>query len=232
MDTSMPPGKGKDERSSSRGIEPDEILARAIAITDTEGLQSLTIRRLANETKLGTMTLYNYFSNKDDLLQNMADYIFSRFEPPTGQTEDLKEYVRLLTRAWHDMMIRHPTIVQLIFSQVTSRPAARRASVERPISDLCALGLSGEQAVRVYGFTVTYALGFSAYQLPRPWGFETDLVPDATELRRQQSLIVQSLPIHDYPTMVHNADMIVSLPTRAQFEWGLDAFIAGIDSAL
>jgi hypothetical protein len=75
------------------------------------------------------------------------------------------------------------------------------------------------------GFTVTYALGFSAYQLPRPWGFETDLVPDATELRRQQSLIVQSLPIHDYPTMVHNADMIVSLPTRAQFEWGLDGFI-------
>lgn len=221
---------GRERRSGSRGIDPDTILARAIAITDAEGLHSLTIRRLAAETDVGTMTLYNYFNNKDDLLQNMADYILSRFEAPSGQTDDLKTYIRLLTHAWHDMMLRHPTVVQLIVNQVTSRPAARLASVERPISDLRSLGLSGEQAVRVYGFTVTYALGFTAYMLPRPWGFEEDMVPDSAELRRQQSLIVQSLPIHDYPTMVENADTVVSLPTRAQFEWGLDAFIASIDS--
>lgn len=207
----------------------DEILARAVAIADAEGLHSLTIRRLANETNLGTMTLYNYFSNKNDLLQNMADYVLSRFRAPSGETTDVKEYIRLLTHGWHKMMIEHPTIVQLILQQVTSRPAARLASFERPLADLRSFGLTGEQAVRVFGFTVTYALGFSAYQLPRPWGFEADMEPDIEELRRQQSLLVQSLSIHDYPTMVKNADAIVSLPTEAQFEWGLKMFLAGFD---
>jgi AcrR family transcriptional regulator len=224
----------KDEQSTrvtSSGIAVDEILARAVAIADSEGLHRLTIRRLANETGLGTMTLYNYFSSKSDLLQNMADYVLSRFQAPPRETENVKEYIRLLTHSWHTMMIEHPTIVQLIVQQVTSRPAARLASFEQPIADLCTFGLSGEQAVRVYGFTVTYALGFSGYQLPRPWGFETDMVSDADEQRRQQDLLIQSLPIHDYPAMVENSEAIVSLPTSTQFEWGLEMFLTGFDDA-
>jgi AcrR family transcriptional regulator len=232
MNKHMSPTDERTNRTRSRGMTVDEILARAVAIADAEGLHSLTIRRLANETNLGTMTLYNYFSNKSDLLQNMADYVLSRFQAPSGETTNIKEYIRLLTYRWHDMMIEHPTIVQLILQQVTSRPAARLASFERPLADLRSLGLTGEQAVRVFGFTVTYALGFSAYQLPRPWGFESDVVPDTNEQRRQQSLLVQSLSIHDYPTMVENADLIVSLPTKEQFEWGLEVFIAGFDESV
>jgi AcrR family transcriptional regulator len=221
-----------NRRSNGRSIDVDDILAQAVAISDSEGLHTLTIRRLANDTKVGAMTLYSYFSNKQDLLQNMADYILSRFQAPTGQTDDVRDYIRLLTRRWHQMMVEHPTIVQLILQQVTSRPAARLASFERPIADLCALGLTGEQAVRVYGFTVTYALGFSAYQLPRPWGFEPDLVPNAIEQRRQQGLLIQSLSIDEYRTMVENADAIVSLPTEQQFEWGLELFIAGLETTV
>lgn len=217
-------------RAASRALTIDEIIGEALAIADTEGLHSLTIRRLAAKTNLGAMTLYNYFSSKNDLLQNMADYVLSRFEAPTGKAADVKEYIRLLTHAWHRMMINHPTIVQLILQQVTSRPAARRASFETPIRDLCSYGLSGEQAVRVYGYTVTYALGFTAYQLPRPWGFESDTVPDVDEQRRQQSLLIQSLSIHEYPTMVAHADLIVSLPTMAQFDWGIEVFLAGFET--
>lgn len=232
MDRSMSPTDGTASRATARAVTVDEILAQAVVIADAEGLHSLTIRRLATETNLGTMTLYNYFSNKNDLLQNMADYVLSRFQAPSDEETDVKEYIRLLTQGWHSMMIEHPTIVQLILQQVTTRPAARLASFERPLAGLCALGLTGEQAVRVFGFTVTYALGFSAYQLPRPWGFEADVVPDTEEQRRQQSLLVQSLPIPDYPTMVKNADAIVSLPTKEQFEWGLEMFLSGFDEWL
>lgn len=223
-------GEETASRSASRSLTVEEILGEALAIADTEGLHSLTIRRLAAKTNLGAMTLYNYFSSKNDLLQNMADYVLSRFQAPSGETDDVKEYIRLLTHAWHRMMIKHPTIVQLILQQVTSRPAARLASFETPIRDLCSYGLTGEQAVRVYGYTVTYALGFSAYQLPRPWGFESDMVPDVEEQRRQQSLLIQSLSMHEYPTMVANANSIVSLPTKSQFDWGIDVFLAGFEN--
>lgn len=219
-------------RSSARSMTEEEILERALAISDSEGLHSLTIRRLANETNLGTMTLYNYFSNKSDLLQNMADFVLSRFQAPSAESISVKDYIRHLTHGWHQMMLTHPTIVQLILQQVTTRPAARQASFERPIAHLTRLGLSGEQAVRVYGFTVTYALGFTAYQLPRPWGHEPAESNDAEEQRRQQSLLVQSLSIHEYPTMVANADAIVSLPTMEQFDWGLEMFLEGLEDWL
>lgn len=216
-------------RSAARSMTVEEILERALAVSDTEGLHSLTIRRLANETGLGTMTLYNYFSNKSDLLQNMADFVLSRFQAPSAESISLKDYIRRLTHGWHQMMLTHPTIVQLILQQVTTRPAARQASFERPIADLTQLGLTGGQAVRVYGFTVTYALGFTAYQLPRPWGHEPSPSNDVEEQRRQQSLLLQSHSIHDYPTMVANADSIVSLPTLTQFDWGLEIFLKGLE---
>lgn len=226
----MPSTDSQGTRTKSRGVDVDEVLARAVAIADADGLHSLTIRRLANETKVGTMTLYSYFSNKNDLLQNMADYILSRFNPPSGETDDVKEYIRLLARRWHVMMLEHPTIVQLILHQVTSRPAARSASFERPIADLIAMGVPDETAVRIYGFSVTYVLGFSAYQLPRPWGQGTADDPEVAEQRRQQALLVQSLPMSDYPAMVRNAETVVSLPTNEQFEWGLEAFLAGLQT--
>lgn len=232
MNKQIPSTDQRTNRVNSRGMAANEILAQAVAIADAEGLDRLTIRRLATETNLGTMTLYNYFSNKRDLLQHMAAYVLSRFQAPTRETIDVKEYIRRLTHAWHDMMIEHPTIVQLILQQVTSHPSSRLVSFERPLSDLRSFGLTGEQAVRVFGFTVTYALGFSAYQLPRPWGFEADMVPDTEEQRRQQSLLIQSLPIQDYPTMVENSDAIVSLPTKTQFEWGLEMFLAGFDDSV
>ena len=219
-------------RSTARTMTVEDILEQALTISDTEGLHSLTIRRLANETNLGTMTLYNYFDSKSDLLQNMADFVLSRFQAPAADSISLREYIWQLTHGWRQMMLTHPTIVQLILQQVTTRPAARQASFERPIADLTRLGLAGDQAVRVYGFTVTYALGFTAYQLPRPWGHESMPSNDVDEQRRQQSLLVQSLSIHEYPTMVANADAIVSLPTINQFDWGLDVFLDGLEDWL
>ena len=47
---------GTASRATARAVTVDEILAQAVVIADAEGLHSLTIRRLATETNLGTMT--------------------------------------------------------------------------------------------------------------------------------------------------------------------------------
>jgi AcrR family transcriptional regulator len=79
-----------------------QVVAAAVAIADAEGLDALTMRRLAAELGAGVMSLYTYVRDKDDLVDQMVDQV-SAFEP-TAEPVDLLTLV-----CWQrDLMLRHP----------------------------------------------------------------------------------------------------------------------------
>ena len=79
-----------------------QVVAAAIAVADAEGLDALTMRRLATELGTGVMSLYTYVRDKDDLVDQMVDQI-SAFDPERDGT-DLLDLVR-----WQrQLMLRHP----------------------------------------------------------------------------------------------------------------------------
>ena len=54
-------------------VDPREIAAAALAIADREGFEAVSMRRVAQELKVGTMSLYYYVKDKDDLIAAMDD---------------------------------------------------------------------------------------------------------------------------------------------------------------
>ena len=62
-----------------------QLLRAAIDLADKGGIESLSMRKLSQELGGGTMSLYNHFSNKDDLLYGMIDSVFSEIELPAGE---------------------------------------------------------------------------------------------------------------------------------------------------
>ena len=89
-----------------------EITAAAIALADREGLQAVSMRRVAAELGTGAASLYRYLDTREDLLDLMSDAAGSeyRLDPPTGNwLRDLTE----LGRQARTIMGRHPWLADL-----------------------------------------------------------------------------------------------------------------------
>jgi AcrR family transcriptional regulator len=221
-------------RRSGRGetaLTTERIIEAALRISDAEGdLDRLTVRRLAADLGVGTMTLYSYFRSKDEILDGMADHVLGRMELPAEPDAGPADALRTVGRAFLAMMREHPSVVRLFATRVTSSRAALGGAMEAVLRRLVVAGIPGPQAVRCYGFLLTYAIGFASYQAPRQWG-RRDRAASAEE-RRQRTHFYAALPMEDFPQVVQHAEGIAGLPSDEQFEAGLEAYIEATVGAL
>ncbi len=92
-----------------------EIAAAGIHIADADGLDALSMRRLAADLDVGTMTLYHYVHTKDELLALMVDTFLAEVVLPAG-VEPLagwRESLSVIARRTRDAVRRHPWVLDL-----------------------------------------------------------------------------------------------------------------------
>lgn len=216
------------EPQPGQPLTQSRVLHVAIRIGDEESLDTLTMRRLAGELGVGTMTLYSYFRNKNELLDGMADEILGSLVLPAMEGFEPAEALAVVARSLRGMMRAHPSVVRLFSSRTTRSQRAMRGSYEQVLQALVNIGMAPDDAVHAYGLLLVYALGFAAYEQPRPWGRNPQELSGAEELQRQRGLFYQALPKDQFPVMVSLSDKLVTLPSDEQFEWGLSALIDGL----
>lgn len=219
----------REKRSGGRtvALTRERIIEVALRISDAEpDLDRLTVRRLAAELNIGTMTLYGYFRSRDEILDGMADHALGRMRLPAEPDTSPAEALRTVGYAFLAMMRDHPAVARLLATRVTDSLVALRGAMEAVLQRLVDAGIPGRLAVRCYGFLITYAIGFVGYQTPRPWGRLADA--ESIERRRQRIHFYAGLPAEEFPQLVRLADAIVDLPADSQFTAGIEAFIASI----
>jgi DNA-binding transcriptional regulator YhcF (GntR family)/AcrR family transcriptional regulator len=99
--------------ASSAGRGPArEILARivaaAIEVADAEGLAGVSMRRVATEIGVATMTLYRHVADKDDLVVQMIDAVFGQWQLPADPPEGWRERLEIAAHTLWSMFGRHP----------------------------------------------------------------------------------------------------------------------------
>jgi AcrR family transcriptional regulator len=216
---------GESKRSGREtALSADRIIEAALRISDAEGdIDRLTVRRLAADLGVGTMSLYSYFRSKDEILDGMADHVLGRMQLPPEPDAGPADALRTVGHAFLALMREHPSVMRLFSTRVTSSRVALRGAMEAALARLVDAGIPGQQAARCYGFLLTYAIGFASYQKPRPWG-RGDRAASAEE-RRQRTHFYASLPIDEFPHVVELAGDIAGLPSDEQFDAGLEAYI-------
>lgn len=222
----------RGEKPGTRGakaLTAEAIVEAAVRIGDQERIESLTVRRLASDLGVGTMTLYSYFRSKEEIIDGVADYILGRFVIPDVEGVGQDEAMRLIARALLDMMRLHPSVVYLLASRTTTSTMSMKAAMEDVIGCLRRAGFQDEEAVRIYALLMIYTLGFASYQMPRPWGLSGH---DADELRRQRRHFYASLPSQEFPNLVEFNDAVTHMASDQQFEFGLTALIEGVRTML
>lgn len=211
METQSPDTRARRGRPAR--LTRDQIVASALQLCGTGGMDGLSMRRLARELDVSAMTLYGYFTSKSLLVRAMLDVVAAEMEPEIADEVDWQERLRLMARRIRSALQRYPGLAPLFAEQPDPRGRAL-AVIEDAVSALRAEGVPGEIALRgVYAVT-GYAIGFVAQ-----------------EVRREQGaprLDYAELPAERFPNLTELADHVPGFTSDAQFRFGLEALIDGV----
>lgn len=101
-----PPGPRRAD-IPKQALNRGHVLRTAISIADLEGLDALSMRRLATELDVGAMSLYRHVASKDELVTQMVDEVFAESELPTPGPEGWRAKLELVSRRQWELGRRH-----------------------------------------------------------------------------------------------------------------------------
>ncbi|MEA2315477.1 MAG: hypothetical protein QOI03_2169 [Solirubrobacteraceae bacterium] len=215
--------KQSQQRAKHRApLNRERVLRAAIALADTAGVESLTMRKLAKELGVEAMSLYNHVANKDDILDGIVEIVFSEIElPPSGV--DWKAAMRQRAISTRHALSRHRWAIGLMESRMTPGPANVRLH-ESVLACLRQAGFSVEMAVHAYSVQDSYIYGFALQE--KGFALQRNSLPaDGESLAK---VMLRQLPVNDYPYI---AETVGSYVTKAGYEF-TDEFEFGLDLIL
>jgi AcrR family transcriptional regulator len=202
------------------GLSRDRVLRVAVQIADTNGIESLTMRNLAEKLGVEAMTLYHYVASKDDILSHILDLVVGEFEAASDEG-GWSEAVRRSAISAHQVLLRHPWACSLMMSPARIGPARLRY-MESLLGRLRGADFSAEMTHHAYHALDSHILGFTMWEVGYTTGIR-ELPDSGATLRRQISL-------DDYPYLVeHMGEHNKPSNGDGEFGFGLDLILDGLE---
>src|ERR1700722_12189461 len=140
---------GTQAREADRTrLTKQAVVDCALALGDAEGVEALTIRRLATELGVTPMALYWHFRNKEELLAGLSDQVWSELDTNVDATAPWHAQLRGLLESLLQVLRAHPCASQLLVEGEKQSNAALIAS-ETALAVLRRGGFGPEQAAAV-----------------------------------------------------------------------------------
>ncbi|WP_411151747.1 TetR/AcrR family transcriptional regulator [Streptomyces sp. A30] len=225
-------GRGGGQPS---GLDRDRITEVTVRLLDAEGLAKFSMRRLAAELNVTAMSVYWYVDTKDDLLELALDAVFGELALPDPEAdEDWRDQLRMLTRGYRALLVRHPWVSPLAGTYLNLGPnyLAFARVVQRVI------GRTGLPVHRVTGaisavFQFVYGYGtLEGHFFARvanagvtPDEYFQHAMSTATQTPEAAEVIQESTKIME----ARGGDTVQEMMER-DFQFALDLLVAGIEA--
>lgn len=212
------------ETPARQRLDRRRVLEAAIEVIDQEGLDALTMRRLAEELDVDPMTVHHHAKGKDNLLDGVAELLWEEIERP-GQTDDPSDVLRMLAHSVRDLFHRHPEAAPLVL-RCTVLPRSELELWRAYLDGLAAAGL--DQPAAVLRSVLTYALGASYAEVA--W-LGVACQPGRKNYTDREVLLSlgQAIPQGTPPELAAAAvDIIADCDPDRCFHDGLELMLAGL----
>ena len=215
----------KEQRqvASHAGLSKQRMVAEAVRLADREGVDGLSMRRLAGALGAGAMSLYHYVASKEDLLDAMTDVVFQEIELPPEET-DWQSAMRRAAVATRQVLARHPWATGLMESRTSPGPANLRHR-EAVTACLRRAGFSVVMATHANWLLNSYVYGYALQATSLP--FDTaDELADMVE-----DVYLPQLPPDEFPYLNESAAALVAAgyDPAEEFIFGLDLVLAALE---
>jgi AcrR family transcriptional regulator len=147
----------RGKRGPRPGLSADAIVEAAVRVADTEGLEAISMARVAAELGFTTMSLYRYVASKDELLQLMFNASALGAESLVLEGDDWRSRLRSWAVIQRDMLDRHPWITQMPMPAPPLAPNSLHF-VERALEAMDGSGLADSEKLRSIGLLSSYTL--------------------------------------------------------------------------
>jgi AcrR family transcriptional regulator len=202
------------------------VAEHALKLADAEGLDSVTIRRLAQELGVTPMALYWHFKNKDELFLGIVDYALTKVQATRDPADAWQRQLRAMVESLVAVMREHPCLADLMLA-VDKQQAASFARATNDALELLGRGGFGlEEGYWVASYLLQGSIGLVAAQPGCP---TTMTSAQAAEWRRQKRLALEKLPQHEYPMLVAFARTLESEPdVDRYYRFGVDLLMRAV----
>jgi len=142
-------------------LSRERILSAAIALADESGIESLSMRKLAEGLGVEAMSLYNHIANKDDLLAGIVEAVAGEIATPSADTE-WKTAIREIATSAHESLLRHPWARDL---WIRTSPGPARMRYGDSLLGALRGAFSKELTYHAYHILESYILGYTGQVL-------------------------------------------------------------------
>ena len=206
------------------------VVGRALELADRDGIDALTIRRLATELGVTPMALYWHFRSKEELLAGLSDHIWNEVDLEVDQSASWPDQLRAIMNSLVEVLRAHPSGAQLVLVNEKEGEGPMRAA-EIALGLLRGAGFDPEQASEITRAGMWTALSLV---MSEP-GFEPDVKASLTdseraEHQRRKQVKIALLPADQYPRLVECAVPFTTVNPDFHYRFGIDLFIAGVEA--
>src|SRR5450755_4416973 len=210
-------------------ITRDLVLATALELIDRDGIERLSMRRLAGALGRDPMTLYRHAPNKTALLDLVAESVLAQLKVDSSD-RDWMAQLRTVARDYRRLALAHPNVVPLLVTRPLATPLALRPpGTLRPLEDVLTLltgaGFSGSDALHIYRALFGFIHGHVLNELQ-------EIVENPDETDDLLRLGLQRLAIGEFPLLRSLASVLISYDGATELERGLDLVLTGLGASL
>jgi AcrR family transcriptional regulator len=206
-------------------LNKELVVRTAVALADRDGLEALSMRRLADELGAGAMSLYHYVPNKEELLDEMIEVVFGEIEPPSLDL-DWKTALRRRATSTRDALNRHRWAVGLMEGRSNPGPATARVH-DAVLGCLRRAGFSIEKTIQAMSVQDAYIYGFALQEKGLPFESAEESAAVAEDQARQIEALAAQFPYLAEVVAGHVAK--VGYDFTEAFEYGLDLILEGLE---
>ena len=217
---SKPPSK--PQRQPREPVTRERALTTALAIADAEGIDALTMRRLARELGIEAMSLYHHVSSKGDILDGICDLVMGQIEVPPAGT-DWKTAMRHRAQSAHRVLLAHPWAATLVTSRINIGIGMTRY-LEATFGRLMDGGFSVTGALDAWHALDSHIYGFTLQELTLPF--------DVDQAQQVSDAVLASFDAVQFPRLVQVMTEVAMHGRVEDFDFGLDLILEGLERRL
>jgi AcrR family transcriptional regulator len=160
-DRSYPSVWARPRRKERSTLTRDQIVAETLRLLDTEGIEALSMRKLAAGLGAGATSLYWHVANRDELIELVLDEVYSELDAPdAGEADDWRAATRRFAHSMRSATLRHHWVVSVLdhLSAAYLGPNVTQAT-ERMLGLFEAAGFPLSEAERALNTVTAYVTG-------------------------------------------------------------------------
>ena len=220
-------GENRHDAPDRNALTPRAVVEGALSLADSEGLEALTIRRLAKKLGVTPMALYWHFRSKGELLDGMAARIFEEVDLSVDASATWQEQLTALLGSILGVLRAHPSTAILLSTRTASSEGSLRAT-EVALDILRRGGFSPAEATQIARHALSTVVNLVSGE---PGVVAREESGEMIDARRRARLFLESLPPERYPRLVESAaPLSEGVDPDAYFAFGLDLLLAGIEA--